>query len=801
MECEYAARVCPDGRVQTVKEHTMGVNNLAMRDARLMGYEAIVSLVCLLHDMGKNTANSNEYQHTVGMGKKWDGDKPIHSHAGARLIYDRYGQKEESRSTYSSILSELLETVIMSHHGLFDCLRSSDSNGEYNGLKKKLYHTDYDYEEARGRLFSDIINAEELDARYQEAQEELVAVLSKISGMTRIKSELCYYLSVFERMMLSILVNADHTDAAAFALQEEIPSSYGSTEDWLRCCAYLERRLEALSAETPIHRIRSEISHKALKAAEKDNSIIRLSVPTGGGKTLSSLRYALSHAVQHHKRRIIYVAPFNSILEQNAEQFRVFLPDDVELLEHYGDMIDYENNASQKYRYYSENWGSPIIATSMVQFLNTLFSHKISSIRRMRGLINAVIILDEIQSIPIECITILNLAINFLSEICGCTVVLCSATQPALDQIKHRIRFSRHCELIDNYQEYAAQLKRTRIIDSRRSGGYSYREAADFVIKATETTQSVLMIVNTKSAARSVYNILKGRIEASVFTDHYYLVHLSTHMCPAHRKRALAALRENLSASKKVICINTQLIEAGVDISFETVVRSLAGLDSIIQSAGRCNRNMETDIGNVHIVNLSEENISMLKTIRIGAAVTRQLLETMRKNPMLYGGDIAGEEAVKAYYNKYYGEFAPELDYKVKLESVPDTTIYQLLSTNREMIGFAQAHGCRSTNTFFNQSFKTAGELFKAIDDYGRTVVVPYNKGKELIARLCSDAQESYSAGFFRELQKYSISLSDKLLEGRVIRDEDTGILMLKESYYNDEYGFDEDGEMEMLFI
>ena len=601
-------------------------------------------------------------------------------------------------------------------------------------------------------------------------------------------------------MLLSVLVNADHTDAAEFSSGEAIASAYGDTAFWEACRDVLEKRLSAFDKQTPIQQLRGEISQEVLWAADKEGNVVRLNVPTGGGKTLSSLRYAVHYARNFRKKRIIYVAPFNSILEQNAAEFKKFLPDDVEILEHFGDVIDFEDG-NQNYRYYTDNWGSPIIATSMVQFLNTLFSGKITSVRRMRGLIHSVIILDEIQSVPIECISLFDLAINFLTGICGCTVVLCSATQPTLGEVKHKIRMSDHSELMGNYAKYAARFKRTEILDSRKKNGYTYEEAAGFVLNIAGQSKSVLFIVNTKTAAKTVYAMLSDRLSALNLSSEYELFHLSTHMCPAHRKAVLSALKASLNSPKKVICISTQLIEAGVDISFETVVRSLAGLDSIIQAAGRCNRHQETALGKVHIVNVSEENISKIKTIKIGASITRSMLELLRKNPSLFHGDAADADAISFYYEKYFQEAKDELDYRVTVGGDLDTTLYRLLSNNRDVKNRARVYSDSGFNYCFNQSFKTAGEAFKAIEDYHHTVVVPYGQGKEMIAQLCSAQSARLPASFFRTLQQYSIGLSDRQCEGRVVKDEETGVLLLKDGFYNVEYGFDPEGEPEILFI
>lgn len=802
MDRTYAARVCPDGRVQSVKQHTLGVRVKAQRDAELLGCCAIITLVCLLHDMGKNTDYSDLYQHTVGMGEQWLNDRPIHSHAGARYIFEHYGSKSEIKSDYAMILSELLETVIMSHHGLFDCLRAADDKDDCNMLMKKVRSNQYDYAQAEQSILSDIVSDRELDDLFTDAVGELEAVITRIKCIAGDMSEIYYYLSLFMRTVLSVLINADHTDAAEFVSGEQIPCDYGEAGYWQRCCDSLELALAEFEKITPVQRIRGEISAKALKAADRKSTVVRLCIPTGGGKTLSGLRYALNYARKHQKSRLIYVAPFNSILEQNAAEFQHVLPDDAEVLEHFGDLIDYDGSDSgRSYRYYSENWGSRIIATSMVQFLNTLFNGKVTSIRRMRGLLNAVIILDEIQSVPVECISIFNLAINYLTAVCGCTVVLCSATPPALESVKHKIRMSGHSELIDDYLSYEKALKRTQICDSTKPGGYTCRDAADFVFELSKESDSVLMIVNTKSVARAVYREVKTRIASLIKDDMYHIVHLSTGMCPAHRKTALSALRDSLRGDKKVICVSTQLIEAGVDISFATVVRSLAGLDSIIQSAGRCNRHMEETIGHVHIINIPQEELSKLRSIKTGAAITRELLVTARENPQLFNGDISCEVAVKRYYEKVYRQFQSLLDYPVTVSIDLSTSLYQLLSMNKDVREAAKAHGCRCFNACFNQSFKAAGEEFKAIDDYQLTVAVPYGEGIELIRRLCSDKPVGYDAGFFRRLQQYSIGLPQNKCEGRVKKDEETGILILKDGFYHEEYGFDENGELDTLFI
>ena len=777
----YAARVCSDGRIQTVKGHTDGVCLKAEKDALRFGTAAMTKLMCLLHDMGKNTAYSNLYQRKVGKGEQWKKDKPIHSHAGARFIDERYGIN--STDMYAVLLSELSETVIMAHHGLFDSLRPDGRNQ----LLRKIQNQEYDFDEAKRLLLNEITSSEQLDSLFLKATDEIRTKFLTLKNISEKKNELSFYISMLFRMQLSILVNADHADAAEFATGERAPFDNGNTSLWEACSTFLEKMLSEFENITEIQNIRNEISRRLIDKSNVNKRIVRLTIPTGGGKTLSSLRYAVSFAKHFDKSRIIYVAPFNSILEQNAAVFKQFLPADLEILEHYGDMTDDDT----RFRFYSENWSAPVITTSMVQFFNTLFLGKISSVRRMRGLLNAVIIIDEVQSVPVECVTLFNLAINFLAEICNCTVVLCSATQPTLsEEVMHPLLLSPNDELIENQLAYAKAFKRTDIKDSLTPDGFTYSQTTAFVMKKAEKAKSVLLIVNTKEAAKTIYSLLKELLPENVT-----VVHLSTQMCPSHRKSVLATMKKQLDNGDRVVCVSTQLIEAGVDISFETVIRSLAGLDSIIQSAGRCNRNCEAKLGNVYVIRIADENISQIKTIKTGAAITERLMMTIRANPLLFSGDLTGDAAINRYYRDYYNAFKNELDFPVIVDDI-ETSIFELLSTNPKARNMAD-----KTNRCMNQAFQTAGMAFKVIDDYTQTVLVPYGKGKDYISMLCADHPLLPSVALFRKLQPFTIGLSDKQCEGRVTQHDDTGILILKEGFYNDEYGFDPDGNQDLLLL
>ena len=795
--------MCRYGRVQTVKEHALGVFDAGKLDADLLGVKYIFELTAKLHDMGKNTPESDEYQRTVGLGNEWKKDKIIHSTAGAKFIFDRYVENNDKKDKYDILLSEIISIAIMSHHGLFDslepCNKSAENQYCNNKFIRRIKNTNYNYEESKNITFLDIISLKDADGLYQKAKYEFMAIYNKIKGNYKNQTILDFRLGMLERMLLSVLVNADHTNAAEFSAQERIITVYGNKEIWKSCFDYLESKIANFKISSNIAKIRSEISKKALNASTISERIVRMSVPTGGGKTISSLRFAVNHCLHFNKSRIFYVAPFNSILEQNSKELKAFLPDDIFVLEHFGEVISYEDNANNVTKYFTENWGAPVIATSMVQFLNTLFNGTITSVRRMRSLINSVIVIDEIQSLPVECTSLFNMAVNFLAEVCNATVILCSATQPVLDKVKYNVSLGEKCEMIGDFENYCQKLKRTEIVDKLKPSGYTYYETAEFLFDISKNNKSVLCVVNTKYSAVSIYKLFSSIIEENGLKDDYHIMHLSTNMCPAHRKLYIDELKEYLKGNKKVVCISTQLIEAGVDISFCTVIRSLAGLDSIIQAAGRCNRNCENFLGYVYVIDISEENVTNLKSILYGQKITRSIIMNMRANPLLFGGDISSPQSINHYYDEFYKACANELDYKIKNEHY---TLVDLLSANKIGVEIYKiiSKERQRPQLFMKQAFKTAGDKFEVINNNSLSVLVPYGKGKKLIEMITSGIDLSQLNPLISEIQKYTIGVSKKFEKSDyIVKDEFTGISILKDGFYSNEFGLTEEVKLELL--
>lgn len=780
----YIAHKNDDGWEQTVGEHCLKVAIYAREDGEKIGLSNTAYLAGLLHDMGKNTMESNVYQCLSSEEKKKQTQKVIHSLAGGRYIYEKYG-KQSNNESVERFLAELISISIFNHHGLYDCVEPFGTETGKNIFLNKIMNEEYNYKESKSKTFEYIISKEEIDILYKEALKEIQPVYDRIQSLpVNKRNEKNFYFGLLARLVSSMVINADHKDTEEFMTQMQKTEK---TANWKEFSSFFEKQIKTLKKDSELNSIRSEISDKCLEFAKNEDGIYKLNVPTGGGKTLSGLRFAFHHAKEKQKSRIFYIAPYNSILEQNSEVIRNVIPDKNSLLEHHCNVVEYENNNTD-YKYMTENWSAPIVATSMLQFLNSLFLGKVGSVRRMRGLINSVIIIDEVQSLPIKCVTMFNLAMNFLNTVCGCTIVLCSATQPKLEaDCVHKMLVFDSCEILDDYEKYVKKFKRTEIADCTKPDGYTYSELAFFIDEKLVESNSVLAVFNTKSEAFNVYQNVKNVIASKPDSENYFIVNLSTNMCPKHRENELNRLREELEngCGKKIICISTQLIEAGVDISFRCVVRAIAGLDSIIQAAGRCNRNAEIDIGKVYIVNPADENTSKLFTIQRGKEITKGLLALYKKIPAVFDNDIESLKSVNRFYHQYFEIIKTQFDYPTSNGKTEGKALYSLLSDN------AAAVSKMNEKNFFNQAFKSAGKEFEVISTDAVSVLVPYEKGKEYIEEINS------ADGFIhleKEIQKYCVNIfkskaNDLISDGTVVLNNKTGIYFLNQNY-SDEYGY-----------
>ena len=434
----------------------------------------------------------------------------------------------------------------------------------------------------------------------------------------------------------------------------------GNYPDWQKLIDCFEQM--SFEIKNEIDQKRCKISSSCRQRASDKQGLYYLTVPTGGGKTFSSLRFALHHAKRHKLDRIIYVIPYTSIIDQNASEVAKIFNDIAKeiVLEHHSNLVPEKD--TWRNRVLSENWDAPIVFTTSVQLLETLFAGGTRSARRMHQLAKSVIIFDEIQTLPIKTVHMFNNAINFLINICSSTVIFCTATQPLLHGVepsKGAAPYSDAMEIVD-YPPLFDALKRVVVQDCLKSGGWTEEDLTERVKVLLHDKGSVLVVTNTKTNAKRLYESFNSLTE-NVF-------HLSTNMCPKHRKEILGKVLECLDPldSKSVVCVSTQLIEAGVDVDFGAVIRCLAGLDSIAQAAGRCNRNgRHKDLGIVQIVNLCKENLDKLPEIREAQDVTLRILNEYKNNPAAFDKDIIGYKAMKRFYEYFFYKRAHEMSYPV----------------------------------------------------------------------------------------------------------------------------------------
>jgi CRISPR-associated endonuclease/helicase Cas3 len=796
-----------DGAIQELDRHLIETAFLAGKFASKIGLSMSGELIGLLHDLGKASIQFVNYINSALGYIDPDEDDYVdandnkgkidHSTSGAQVIFESFTTKER---TYK-ILSEILSLVIASHHsGLIDCLTPDGKDNYSRRLNKSDDLT------RKKESFSNI--GDPIKNRIKNLLDdplllsEFIKYIDRLKEAGETKKTINLKLGLSTRFLFSCLIDADRINTADFEQPERaVFRNQGVYVKWQALCVRIENYISSIPSIKPIDHIRCQISDDCLKFAGRSKGIYQLTIPTGGGKTLSSLRFALHHAEKHCMDRVIYVIPYTSIIDQNAQKARDALESDKNgssysesvVLEHHSNLTPEEESTRQKLL--SENWDAPLVFTTMVQFLETLFGYGTRNPRRMHQLANSVIIFDEIQTLPVKCVHLFNLAIRFLVKTCGSTVVLCTATQPLLDRVlppERALRLSPEQQIVKDTDTLYRKLKRVEVHDLRRVCGWSEDETADLALGQLHKTGSVLIVVNTKKAAMNLYLRLKGCIPAETY-------HLSTNMCPAHRLYVLDEIKKCLDSGRNVVCVSTQLIEAGIDIDFGSVIRYLAGLDSIAQAAGRCNRNgLMQGLGQVFVINPREENLEKLIDINEGRKIAERVLDEFKSDPSAFDGDLLSPPAMERYYQYYYYARKEDMTYTFENKNLIGRAdnLFNLLSNNELSLEEFKRINNTSPNLFMHQSFMTAAKAFKAIDSVMRGVIVPYGEeGKRLVNDLCASPVIEKEYKLLRKAQRYSVNLYnyaiDKLVSHGVIREvqEGTGILYLFEHYYSDEFG------------
>ena len=549
----HITQIYGDLKIQTVSEHCRQTAEYTSESLKDIGLGSSGYLIGLLHDLGKCTEAFNEYIQNAFNGEDVRRGSVNHTFAAVIFLFERY--HTDDNDAYEKMTCEILAWAIGSHHGLFDCVSPQHTNGFYHRLIKDK--TDIFYNEALSSFMSECTEFEEIDRLFKASEHEIKSlfyrILNEIKQNNKYQNNckntaITFMQGLVARLILSALIDGDRRDTEEFIQGKKCEYICTDKKFWTNIIHKFESNYKSLildnAADTPINKTRRYISEKAKIFAKMPNGIYRMTVPTGAGKTLSALRYAVHHAAEHDKRRIIFVIPLLSILDQNSKVIKEYIGSDV-VLEHHSNVVKSEFNSDEldKYELLSESWESPVIITTLVQFLNVLFSGKTSTVRRMNSLADSVIIIDEVQTIPKKTMYMFNLALNFLTCYCGCTVVLSSATQPSFDKLDYPINLSENPDMIPDDKQLFSVFKRTDIIDKTDRYGMTYDELAAFAEDIFENVQSLLVICNTKRSAKELFDRL-----SVMNSDKRAVFHLSNSMCMKHRQEVLTEINEYLTS-------------------------------------------------------------------------------------------------------------------------------------------------------------------------------------------------------------------------------------------------------------
>ena len=681
----------------------------------------------LLHDIGKQ---SREFQDYIRRAPGTPGRKgPDHATAGAKAAIARYGSK----------MGRVLAYGIAGHHA--GLANGSDIGGPVSTLSERLNKQLSDY------------SGWENHAANLPAKEDMKGVTPPTANSVYPGFE--FFL--LTRMLYSCLVDADFLATEIFysRMRKEGMAGGRPVVRGGEIGPHHLARLKAHQArqrntDSPVNRLRAQVLSHAVEKARLPPGLFTLTVPTGGGKTLTSLRFALEHALHHGKKRIIYVIPFTSIIEQTADVFRSALeaPDDI--LEHHSN-FDWENGrpkegggnaeaeqtstALAKLRRDAENWDAPIIVTTAVQFFESLFARQTSRCRKLHRIADSVVILDEAQSLPVPLLRPCMAVLDELAKNYRTTVVLCTATQPALrrmdkalplpDNKSHPPEGFDICdkrELAPDPKTLYTALKRVNV---ERLPEPVEDEA---IITRFAEQKQMLCIVGTRSHARELHEAMMKRSLAGSY-------HLTTLMYPRHRRRVLDEIRLRLKDGLPVRLVATSLIEAGVDIDFPEVWRAAAGLDSIAQAAGRCNREGKLDsLGRTVVFEPAGRKVLQMDGWQAGRTALSSALEN--------GNDLLGLEAVHCYFQEFYFK-----------KGYPALDVARLGGA-----AFPILPAIRETREALNFPFASISEAFRMIDNAMEPVIIPADdEARALVASL--EHADTPPGKAMRGLQQYTVNV------------------------------------------
>lgn len=706
----------PKEEWQTLEEHLSGVAEITSKFSSVFGAPLVGNVLGLMHDLGKN---STEFQHRLEGGRRFD-----HSTAGAQYLLEEWGG-EDRRNREGEVLARLLGYALLGHHGgLPDYGRSVADEGS---LQQRLSAT-----------------------RNQELPDWRHGFLPPVPPFAAVIRELLPLMSgsgdkfdafstcMLIRMLYSCLVDADFLDTESFCspdrhklrpvwpavsvLEERLENrlkEYGflsSKSLGLEELRFYEQNGDGRKGEG-IDLARKYILQCCREAAQVAPGIFELTVPTGGGKTLSSLAFALLHARQHGLNRIIFVVPYTSIIEQNAQVFRNVLGEDAVLEHHCNYTYPEEDSADEskalQYRLSTENWEATVIVTTSVQFFESLFASSPARCRKLHNIARSVIVLDEVQTIPVPYTSPCVAALKVLARHYHASVVLCTATQPALHRSAIFPEGFEPAEVRSIIPEEISPLLFSlfRRVELIRKGFGSDEE----LIRRLQEEEQVLCIVNRRRYARELFMFLQDRDSA---------FHLSTYMTPAHRSRVLESIRYRLAEGMPCRVISTSLIECGVDISFPVVFREKNGLDVLAQAAGRCNRHGEAEAGKAIVFDS-------------GKPLPKRAAELARRrtafDSVAEDEDLFSPSCMERYFHALYQ--ASSLDGECILKTMQQE--------NRRELGVFQ--------------FASIDRTFQFIGEQTETVVIENTESEALVRELKNTPFATPE--LLRRLQRFSVQV------------------------------------------
>lgn len=812
---------------QKLIDHLVNTAEGSKKIGDKIGFANTAYIVGLLHDIGKI---SKEFQEKILSNSSRHVD---HSTLGGYIILnlsnDILNNLEDGQDnifTNSGIdvlevydYTNILIYTIMSHHGQYDQVRDSKKKGYvYTSFERIDKVADEDLYKKVISLF--LGNRIDLADIFTKGFIEYVGVIKKLMELSKDKETydceaLGFYKGLVIRTLVSILKSADIKDTInsyeTIIEEENIKELSKIIKEFER---KVNEKYESFGIpNTPINKVRHRISNDILKRSKIDkNGIYKLNLPTGAGKTLLSLRYGINQLNYQNKDRFFYVTSFLSVLEQNAKEMKEVLGNNDYILEHHSNVLDKDLVKSDDYGdgfesirkdYLLDNWSSPIIMTTMVQFFNTIFKGKSANLTRFKSLINSVIIIDECQSIPTEYLYMTNLSLNFLKVVFNANIVLSTATQPTNSEkiLRHKLSYgdmdNRNDEIIKLAKDELACFKRVNLkLYKNISEEYTLDDIKELLLENQD--KSSLIILNTKKVVKELYDILSYYYQED---DLYYL---TTNLTAFDRIKKIKEIKDRLNRNEKICLVSTQLIEAGVDVDFELVIRSISGIDSIVQAMGRCNREGKRETCDTYVINLdsNQEKTSILKGIDERKEATRYVLRNISHKVDL-------DKIVKGYFKKLYAN----------LDINDFSTTLQLLANNinaRDLYLKSQKNlSCETDSGFIFefeknsvlnifQSFKTAYNEFDFIKNNQNTAVIEYEASKEIINEIRDleiEFKRSYDLKLLMKIKSlckrlsiHSVSINNKDLD-KVTSILEGMLYIVDSTYYNPKFGIDFDAE------